>query len=97
MAAFSRLVSELRLAERELVKQLQGIRSAISSLEFGGAVSPGMPIRKRGRPARSKNRKAIIIAGGKTRKRTMSAKARAAISAAQKARWAKVKAGAKKR
>jgi hypothetical protein len=46
-----------------------------------------------GRPAGSKN--AIIIVGGKT-KRKMSAKARAAISVAQKKRWAKLKAGAQK-
>ena len=39
---------------------------------------------------------AIIIVGGKTRRRRkMSAKARAAISKAQKARWAKQKAGEK--
>jgi hypothetical protein len=45
-----------------------------------------------GRPAGSKN--AIIIVGGKKR-RTMSKAARAKISAAQKKRWAKVKAGKK--
>jgi hypothetical protein len=48
-------------------------------------------ISRRGRPLGSRNRKSIIIVGGKKR-RTMSAKARAAISAAQKARWAKQKA-----
>jgi hypothetical protein len=49
--------------------------------------------RRPGRPAGSTN--AIIFVGGK-KKRTMSAKARAAISKAQKARWAKQKAAAKK-
>jgi hypothetical protein len=49
--------------------------------------------RRPGRPVGSKN--AIIIVGGKTR-RKMSAKARAAISAAQKRRWAKQKAAAKR-
>ena len=48
-----------------------------------------------GRPKGSKNRKAIIIAGGKRRRRKMSATARAKISAAQRARWAKQKAGKK--
>jgi hypothetical protein len=50
---------------------------------------------KRGphRPKGSKNRKAIIMAGGKRRRRKMSATARAKNSAAQKARWAKQKAG----
>jgi hypothetical protein len=44
-----------------------------------------------GRPAGSQNTKGIIIIGGKKR-RKMSAKARKAISRAQKARWAKQKA-----
>lgn len=93
MAAFAALLSGLRRAEKQLGRQLEGVRSAISSLEFGGAVSPAIPGRPyrrgRGRPAGSKN---------KTRKRRkLSAKARAAISAAQKARWAKVRAAAKKK
>jgi hypothetical protein len=54
----------------------------------------GIQKRGPGRPARSKNKKAIIIVGGKKR-RKMSAKARAAISRAQKLRWAKQKAGKK--
>ena len=48
--------------------------------------------RRPGRPTGSTN--AIIFVGGR-KKRTMSAKARAAISAAQKKRWAKVKAAQK--
>ena len=44
---------------------------------------------KRGRSTLSKN------TAGVQKKRTMSANARAAISAAQKARWAKVRAGKK--
>ena len=44
-----------------------------------------------GRPAGSKSA-AVGTTGAKKKKRTMSAKARAAISAAQKKRWAKVKA-----
>jgi hypothetical protein len=47
-----------------------------------------------GRPKGSKNKKGIII-GGKRKRRKMSAAARAKISAAQKARWAKQKAGKK--
>lgn len=85
MAAFKKLVDGLRRAEQELEKQLAGVRTAISSLEFGGAVSPASPGRRRGRPART---------GRKRRK--MSAAARAKISAAQKKRWAKQRAGEKK-
>lgn len=75
--AFGNLIKTLRHAERELVKQLAGIRRAISSLEMGGAVSPGMP--------------AVGI-----KKRRISKAGRARIAAAQKARWAKQKAGAAK-
>ena len=53
MAGFQRLLAGLRRAEKQLEKQLEGIRAVISSLEFGGAVSPGFkgiqPIRGLGR------------------------------------------------
>ena len=88
MAGFKALISGLKRAERQLVNQLEGIRTAISSLEFGGAVSPGMPSGRRG-PGRPKN-------SGKKTLRKMSAQARKAISDAQRARWAKQKAGKKK-
>lgn len=81
MAALQHLVRRLRQAERELEKQLEGIRAAISSLEFGGGGVPRSERRKR-------------PAGRPRRKRKMSAKARRAISLAQKRRWAKKKAGA---
>ena len=43
MANFKALLLELRRAEAQFEKQLAGIRAAISSLEFGGAVSPSLP------------------------------------------------------
>ena len=102
MASFQGILDGLRRAEKELEAQLAGVRAAVASLASSGAVATG---RKRGRPAGSKNKrgpgrpagstnKAIIIVGGKTKRkrRKMSAKARAAISAAQKKRWAKQKA-----
>ena len=73
---FQDLIKTLRRTERELVKQLVGVREAISSLELGGAVSPPVPARG---------------IGG--RKRRISKAGRARISAAQKARWARQKAG----
>jgi len=75
--AFIDLIHGLKQTERQLLKQLEGVRTAIASLEMGSAVSPGMTVRRR---------------TGRKRRR-LSAKARAAISRAQKARWAKQKAG----
>jgi hypothetical protein len=80
MTAFHHLVKRLRKAERELEKQLGGVRAAISSLEFGGAA----PKLGRKTPASRPQRK----------RRKLSAKARRAMSLAQKRRWAKQKAGA---
>ena len=96
MAAFEDLVRSLRQAEVVVAKQLEGIRQAISSLEFGGAASPAVPQARRGRPPGSTNRKqAGAAAGDGRRRRKMSAAARRAISEAQKKRWAKQKAGSK--
>jgi hypothetical protein len=90
MASFQGILSGLRRAEHELEQQLGRVRSAISSLAGSGTGA------RRGRPAGSKNKKGIIIVGGR-RRRKMSAKARKAISEAQKARWAKQKAAEKKK
>jgi hypothetical protein len=92
-----------------IVKQLTQLRDEASSLlnqlghqaaaagQRGRRVADsfvaGYQKRGPGRPKGSKNRKGIIIVGGKRRRRKMSKAARAKISAAQKARWAKQKAG----
>lgn len=76
--AFIDLIHGLKQTERQLVKQLEGVRTAIASLEMGSAVSPGADVRRGGR-----------------KRRRLSAKARAAISRAQKARWAKQKAASR--
>lgn len=81
MTAFHHLVKRLRKAERELEKQLAGVRVAISSLAFGGG---GVPKLERKTSAARPPRK----------RRKLSAKARRAMSLAQKRRWAKQKAGA---
>jgi|KBSMisStaDraftv2_1062788.scaffolds.fasta_scaffold17438_8 hypothetical protein len=80
--AFNDVIRGLKKTEQELVKQLAGVRGAIASLSFGSAVSPSMP---RGGAAGSPVRK----------RRRLSAKARAAISRAQKLRWAKQRAANK--
>jgi hypothetical protein len=81
--AFNDVIRGLKKAEQQLVKQLQGVRGAIASLSFGSAVSPSMPEPGGG-------------AGSPVRKRRrLSAKARAAISRAQKLRWAKQRAAKK--
>jgi len=87
MAAFGDLVSALRRAEQQLERQLHGIRTAISSLEMGSAVSPALPARGI----------ALRAGGGVVRKRRrLSAAARKRISDAQKKRWAKQRAEAKR-
>jgi hypothetical protein len=80
MAALQHLIKRLRQAERELEKQLEGIRAAISSLEFGGAGVPKLAWSKR-------------AAGQSRKRRKLSAKAKRAISLAQKRRWARRRAG----
>jgi hypothetical protein len=84
MAAFEVLLAGLRRAEQQLENQLGGIRGAIASLQAGSTRRA-----KRGRAA------ATASSAPVRKRRKMSAKARAAISAAQKARWAKQKAGKK--
>ena len=92
---------------RAIVKQLTQLRDEASSLlnqlghqaaaagQRGRRVADsfvaGYQKRGPGRPKGSKNRKGIIIVGGKRRRRKMSKAARAKISTAQKARWAKQK------
>jgi hypothetical protein len=87
-------LSQLRDEATRLLSQL-GHDANVATRRGRRAITDAVGGARRGpgRPAGSKN--AIIIVGGKKR-RTMSAKARAAISAAQKARWAKQKAAAKK-
>jgi hypothetical protein len=84
------VISGLRQEEERLGAQLSKIRAAITALGSNivyVATGRGGPKRRGpGRPRAASVRK----------RRTLSAKARAAISAAQKKRWAKVRA-AKKR
>jgi len=92
-----------------IVKQLTQLRDEASSLlnqlgeqaaaagQRGRRVADsfvaGYQKRGPGRPKGSKNKRGIIIVGSQRKRRKMSAAARAKISAAQKARWAKQKAG----
>jgi hypothetical protein len=83
---------------QQIVKRLTEVRDTASKLltdlghQAESAVATGKrAYKRRGRPAA----KAVVAATTKV-KRTMSAKARKAISMAQKARWAKQKAGDKK-
>ena len=73
--AFQELISNLRQAESQLVKQLEGIRGAIASLDMGSAVSLSMPSRGGRR------------AGGRKRQK-MSAAAKKAVSLRMKKYWA---------
>jgi hypothetical protein len=97
VAGIAEIVGGLKREEARLEKQLVGVKNAILSLGAVDAVAevpvPRSVKRGPGRPPKS--------AAGATpttpvKRRKMSAKARKAISDAQKARWARQKAGAKK-
>ena len=82
MTGFQELISDLRKAESQLVRQLGGIRNAISSLEMGSAVSPSIPNRGPGRPRKTNGASPV-------RKRSkMSAAARKAVSLRMRKYWA---------
>jgi hypothetical protein len=72
-------IQDLRDAEQRLERELKAVKNHIAALV-------GTPTR-RGRKA--------SVAPKKRRRSKMSAKGRAAIAAAQKKRWAKVRAAAK--
>ncbi len=78
MAGFQVVISSLRRTEAQLEKQLESVRSAITSLAGGGAGTKS----KRGRPKGSGKKR------GRRKGAKMSAAARKKISDAQKKRWA---------
>jgi len=79
MAGFQELITDLRRAEAQLVRQLGGIRGAISSLEMSGEVSPAI------RPGREASANGVAPV---RKRRTMSAAARKAVGARMKRYWA---------
>jgi hypothetical protein len=93
--AIVKQLTQLRDEASSLLNQLgeQAVAAGQRGRRVADAFVVGYQKRGPGRPKGSKNRKGIIIVGGKRRRRKMSAAARAKISAAQKARWAKQKAG----
>lgn len=94
MLGHARTKAEGWMGQRQaIVKNLIQLRDTATKLLSDLGHETGRAVR-RGRPAGSKNAEPGRPAGQKRRK--MSAKARAAISAAQKKRWAKQKAGEKK-
>jgi hypothetical protein len=84
MAKLASVLTTLRQAEKELEKQLAGIRAAISSLSFGSAASMVPPHA----PTTFQKRGSGTPKAAARKKRTMSPEARARIAAAQKKRWA---------
>jgi hypothetical protein len=88
--AFSDVINTLRQEEQQLARQLSGVRAALTAL---GSNLPYIITgrgRKPGRPAK------VQAAAAPRKRRRLSAKARKAISDAQKKRWAAQRAGAKK-
>ena len=91
----ARAKAEGWLGQRQnIARQLTGIRDTTSDLlrQLTGRESDTAPAVRRGRRGRP------VVSENKPdrKRRKMSAKARAAISAAQKKRWAKLKAAEKK-
>jgi hypothetical protein len=84
----NQLLKELRAQEESLRAGLARIQHEIATFTKDGPFPFASTGKRRGRPAGSKN-----VATKKRRK--MSAAGRARIAAAQKARWAKIKAGKK--
>jgi hypothetical protein len=89
--AIVKQLTQLRDEATNLLNQLghEAAAAGRRGRRAAGAVVAGIRKRGPGRPAGATNKKGIIIHG----RRKMSKAARAAISRAQKARWAKQKAG----
>jgi hypothetical protein len=94
------------LGQRQtIIKHLTDVRDTASQLlaNLGHQAQAAVTGKRRGRPAGSKNLSVVRklrgswVAPAPRKRRKMSAKARKAISDAQKARWAKQKAGEKKK
>lgn len=73
MSQFNRIIKELKKQERKLVAQLASIRTAISSLEFGGGGVPApaiidTPHAVRSRPSRSRRAAAYKRLGGRMKR-----------------------------
>jgi hypothetical protein len=82
VASFKQILAQLRNQEQRYLKQLTGIRNAISSLEFGSWAAPD----EVGRGRKPKT-------GARRKRRRFSAATRAKMAAAQRARWARRKGG----
>jgi hypothetical protein len=91
--AIVKQLTQLRDEASSLLNQLgyQAVAAGQRGRRVADSFVAGYQERGPGRPKGSKN-----VVGGKRRRRKMSAAARAKISAAQKARWARQKAGVKK-
>ena len=94
--AIIKQLTQLRDEASSLLNQLghQAAAAGQRGRRVADSFAEGFQKRAPGRPAGSKNKRGPgRPKGSGKKKRTMSAKARAAISRAQKARWAKQKAG----
>jgi hypothetical protein len=78
MANLSRVINELRRERERLSREVARLDNAIAALDYVGGSSNG--------------RRAAGARRGRRPRRKLSAAARARIAAAQRARWAKVKA-----
>ena len=81
VTGFGEVISDLRQVEQQLVRQLEGVRTAIASLEMNGASTPSTKRAPGG---------AVEASAGKParRRRGMPAAARRAVSLRMKKYWA---------
>jgi ParB-like chromosome segregation protein Spo0J len=88
-SSFGRIIAELKRRERRLAALLTGIRTAIASLEFGGAGVPAPAIIETPHATRVEgSRRATLQKSAKPQKRRMSPAARKAVSLRMKRYWA---------
>src|SRR5437867_3866344 len=100
------IVALLKVERDRVARQLKGLNAALAA--FAGSYTDGTRPRRRKlsakglaniraaqRARRERERRASDSASNSAPKRSMSKAARARIAAAQRARWAKVKAGKK--
>jgi len=86
MPTFQRIIAELKNRERHLAAQLAGIRTAISSLEFGSAGAPRPAIIETPKAAGRRSKKAARRKTPAAGRKALSRPVKRSAAARRKAR-----------